>query len=81
MPARPPPTPAPSPRRFPAPWRAVETPGGFRVDDADGQPLAYIYGAERSRGANDQGLSLEEARRVAAWIARSPALVRHRPSS
>ena len=76
MPEPPPPAPAASPRRFPAPWRAVETPGGYRVDDADGQPLAYVYGEQRSRGANDHGLSLEEARRIAAWIARSPGLVR-----
>jgi hypothetical protein len=52
--------------------------GGFRLHDADGQPLAYIYSEERRRGANDSGLSLEEARRVATWIARSPELAARR---
>ena len=33
-----------APRTFPAPWSAVEIPGGFRVEDANRRPLAYIYG-------------------------------------
>jgi hypothetical protein len=29
-------------RRFPAPWQ-VEIPGGFKVLDASGQVLVYVY--------------------------------------
>jgi hypothetical protein len=28
-------------RRFPSPWRADPTPGGYVVRDANGQALAY----------------------------------------
>jgi hypothetical protein len=31
-------------RRFPAPWTVEAIAGGFKVIDADGQSLAYIYG-------------------------------------
>jgi hypothetical protein len=31
-----------SPRRFPPPWQVEQTPGGFKVLDANGQALAYI---------------------------------------
>lgn len=33
-------------RRFPAPWSVEHIPGGYKVLDATGQSLAYIY-AER----------------------------------
>jgi hypothetical protein len=32
-----------APRRFLPPWSVVEIPGGFRVQDATGQRLAYFY--------------------------------------
>ncbi len=30
--------------RFPAPWRIVELPSGFAVEDANGQKLGVFYG-------------------------------------
>jgi hypothetical protein len=30
-------------RRLPAPWTVEEIPGGYKVLDASGQALAYIY--------------------------------------
>jgi hypothetical protein len=33
-------------RRFPPPWTVEEIPGGYKVKDANGQSLAYIYGRE-----------------------------------
>jgi hypothetical protein len=51
-----------APRAFPAPWSAVEIPGGFRVEDANRRPLAYIYGHD---DANADVLTLDEARRMA----------------
>ena len=66
-----------SPRRFPPPWRVVEMPGGYAVEDADGQQLCMFYG---SRAAPDvarqaQTLTMDEARRMAANFARLPELL------
>ena len=36
-------------RRFPAPWKVERIPGGFKVLDAEGQSLAYVYGVDVSR--------------------------------
>ena len=33
--------------RFPLPWRTEKTPGGCKVTDAKGHPLAYLYASER----------------------------------
>jgi hypothetical protein len=30
-------------RRFPPPWLVEQIPGGFKVLDANGQSLAYVY--------------------------------------
>jgi hypothetical protein len=60
----------PVPRTFPAPWSAVEIPGGFRVQDANRQPLAYFYGSDDPNAAHQTGvLTLGEARRMAEKFA------------
>ncbi len=64
-----------SPRRFPTPWTCQEIPGGFVVLDAEGKALAYCYGVEPGpahAAAGYQRLTLDEARRIAANIARLP---------
>jgi hypothetical protein len=61
---------------FPAPWTVEEIPGGFKVIDADGQSLAYVYGHADPRDAETaKGLSLDEARRIASNIAKLPSLL------
>ena len=61
------------PRRFPAPWYADKTPGGYVVRDANKKALAYIYSRETDAEAMQaKVLTTEEARRVAANIARLP---------
>ena len=30
-------------RRFPPPWTVEQIPGGYKVLDANGQSLAYVY--------------------------------------
>ena len=59
-------------RRFPAPWRAVSTLGGWCVEDATGMRLAYVYGDDRPEGVNERKLTCDKARRIAAGIARIP---------
>jgi hypothetical protein len=63
-------------RRFPAPWTVEALDGGFKVLDSNGQSLAYVYGHADLRDAQiAKGLTLDEARRIAANIAKSPTLL------
>jgi hypothetical protein len=57
-------------RRFPTPWTVEKTPGGFKVLDANGQALAYVYAGDKS-----VTLTEDEARRIASNIAKLPALL------
>jgi hypothetical protein len=53
-------------RRFPAPWTVEQTPGGFKVLDATGQSLAYVYGRETKADADTaRVLTTDEVRRIA----------------
>ena len=64
-------------RRFPAPWTVERIPGGFKVYDANGQSLAYVYSRENPNAAEIAGvLTEDEARRIASNIARLPQLLR-----
>jgi hypothetical protein len=63
-------------RRFPLPWTVEKIPGGFKVLDANGQSLAYVYSRETKDAANIAGvLTEDEARRIAANIAKLPVLL------
>ena len=48
-------------RRFPAPWIVEPIPGGFKVRDATGQALAYVYAREEA-AAIAKVLTMDEAR-------------------
>jgi hypothetical protein len=62
--------------RFPAPWRIVEIPNGFAVDDASGQQLGVFYGRADPNTAGHTGfLTIEESRQMAVDFARLPELL------
>ena len=39
-------------RRFPAPWTVEAIDAGFKIIDANGQSLAYVYGRETKADAD-----------------------------
>jgi hypothetical protein len=39
-------------RRFPPPWQVEQIPGGFKVLDANGQALVYLYAGETKAEAD-----------------------------
>jgi hypothetical protein len=47
----------------------------WRIEDATGRPLAYVYGDDRPQGAGSNLLTVDEARRIAHGIARLPDLM------
>jgi len=62
-------------RRFPPPWTVEEQDACFVVRDHDGQQLAYVYFEEEpGRRSAAKLLTKDEARRIAANIAKLPRL-------
>ena len=63
-------------RCFPAPWTVEPLDGGFKVVDANGQTLAYVYGhADQRDAAIAKGLTLDQAMRIASNITKLPSLL------
>jgi hypothetical protein len=64
-------------RGFPPPWTVEETQPCFIVRDSNGQALEFVYFEdEPGRRAAAGLLTRDEARRIAAGIARLPELLR-----
>lgn len=66
------------PRRFPRPWTVEQSDGAFIVKDANGMRLAFVYYPSNFEGLGTLAsghLSPDEARRIAAGIAKLPDLL------
>jgi hypothetical protein len=62
--------------RFPAPWRIIEIPSGFAVEDATGLQLGVFYGRADPNTAGHTGfLTMDDARQMAVDFARLPELL------
>jgi len=60
-------------RHFPASWQVEQIPGGYKVLDANGQALAYVYTREtKQQAVIAKVLTFDEARRIAVNVAKLP---------
>jgi hypothetical protein len=61
---------------FPAPWRIVELPNGFAVEDATGKQIGVLYGRAPCSAGHTGIMTLDEARLMAVDFARLPELLK-----
>ncbi len=62
--------------RFPVPWRIVELPNGFAVEDATGKQIGLFYCWAPDSAGHTGIMTMDEARQMAADFARLPELLK-----
>ncbi len=62
--------------RFPAPWRIIEIPNGFAVEDATGKQIGVFYGRVPNKAGHAGIMTMDEARQIAIDFAKLPELLR-----
>jgi hypothetical protein len=62
--------------RFPAPWRIVELPNGFAVEDATGKQIGVFYGRAPCSAGHTGIMTIDEARQMAIDFAKLPELLK-----
>jgi hypothetical protein len=61
--------------KFPVPWRIVELPNGFAVEDAAGKQIGVFYGLAPDIAGPASIMTMDEARQMALDFARLPELL------
>jgi hypothetical protein len=67
-------------RTFPGPWSIDEIPQGYRVFDANRRVLAYVVTGDQGTRNHSEGLTLDEAHRIARVISSLPDLIPESPA-
>jgi hypothetical protein len=62
--------------RFPTPWRIVELPNGFAVEDATGKQIGVFYGRAPCSAGHTGIMTIDEARQMAVDFAKLPELIK-----
>jgi hypothetical protein len=62
--------------RFPVPWRIVELPTGFVVEDATGKQIGVLYGRAPDSAGHTGIMTMDEARQMAIDFAKLPELLK-----
>jgi hypothetical protein len=62
--------------RFPAPWRIVEIPNGFAVEDSTGKQIGVFYGRAPNSAGHTGIMTMDEARQMAIDFAKLPELLK-----
>ena len=61
--------------RFPVPWRTVELPSGFAVEDATEKQIGVFYGRAPCSAGHTGIMTMDEAREMAIDFAKLPELL------
>jgi hypothetical protein len=61
--------------KFPAPWRIVELPNGFAVEDATGKQIGVFYGRAPDCAGHTGIMTMDEAPQMALDFAKLTELL------
>jgi hypothetical protein len=67
-------------RTFPGPWSVDQIPQGYRIFDANRRVLAYVVTGDQGTKNHSEGLTLQEAGRIARVISSLPDLITPSPN-